>query len=59
MQKVTLLASQDALPAHFIAGTAMVRPDGDLGAGDLVLDYEERSRDPACGTTCSPPPRPP
>ena len=41
VQKVTLLASQDALPAHFIAGTAMVRPDGDLGAGDLVLDYEE------------------
>ncbi|MGC5224719.1 ABC transporter substrate-binding protein [Micromonospora sp. DT81.3] len=41
VQKVTLLASQDALPAHFIAGTAMVRPDGDLGAGGLVLDYEE------------------
>lgn len=41
VQKVTLLASQDALPAHFIAGTAMVRPDGDLGVADLVLDYEE------------------
>lgn len=40
VQKVTLLASQDSLPAHFIAGTAMVRPDGDLGAGDLVLDYK-------------------
>ncbi|MDN3496438.1 extracellular solute-binding protein [Planococcus sp. APC 4015] len=41
VQKVTLLASQDALPAHFIAGTAMVRPDGDLGVADLVADYEE------------------
>jgi len=41
VQKVTLLASQDALPAHFIAGTAMVRPDGDLGVAELVLDYEE------------------
>jgi len=41
VQKVTLLASQDALPAHFIAGTAMVRPDGDLGVAGLVGDYEE------------------
>ncbi|TDE08329.1 ABC transporter substrate-binding protein [Jiangella asiatica] len=41
VQKVTLLASQDALPAHFIAGTAMVQPDGDLGAAGMVLDYEE------------------
>lgn len=41
VQKVTLLASQDALPAHFIAGTAMVRPDGDLGVADLVVNYEE------------------
>lgn len=41
VQKVTLLATQDALPAHFIAGTAMVRPDGDLGVADLVLDYED------------------
>jgi raffinose/stachyose/melibiose transport system substrate-binding protein len=41
VQKVTLLASQDALPPHFIAGTAMVRPDGDLGVADLVQDYEE------------------
>jgi raffinose/stachyose/melibiose transport system substrate-binding protein len=40
VQKVTLLASQDALPAHFIAGTAMVRPDGDLGAAELVVDYQ-------------------
>ncbi|KAA9108145.1 ABC transporter substrate-binding protein [Microbacterium rhizomatis] len=39
VQKVTLLASQDALPAHFIAGTAMVRPNGDLGSNNLVLDY--------------------
>jgi raffinose/stachyose/melibiose transport system substrate-binding protein len=41
VQKVTLLASQGALPAHFVAGTDMVRPDGDLGASDRVLDYEE------------------
>lgn len=41
VQKVTLLASQDALPAHFIGGTAMVRPDGDLGIAELVVDYEE------------------
>ena len=41
VQKVTLLAGQDALPAHFIAGTAMVRPDGDLGKAELVLDYEK------------------
>ena len=41
VQQVTLLASQDALPSHFIAGTAQVRPDGDLGAGGLVMDYEE------------------
>ena len=40
-QKVTLLASQNALPQHFIAGTDMVRPTGDLGAGGLVADYEE------------------
>lgn len=40
VQKVTLLASQNALPAHFIAGTAMVRPDGDLGKNGLVLNYE-------------------
>lgn len=45
VQKVTLLASQGALPAHFIAGTAMVRPDGDLGAADLVLDYEQALTD--------------
>lgn len=41
VQKVTLLATQDALPPHFIAGTAMVRPDGDLGVADLVLNYED------------------
>jgi raffinose/stachyose/melibiose transport system substrate-binding protein len=40
VQKVTLLASQNALPAHFIAGTSMVRPDGDLGKNGLVLDYK-------------------
>jgi len=41
VQKVTQLASQGALPQHFIAGTDMVRPDGDLGAGGMVADYEE------------------
>ena len=41
VQKVTLLASQDALPAHTIAGTALIRPDGDLGAAGLVQDLEE------------------
>ncbi|HSO69541.1 MAG TPA: ABC transporter substrate-binding protein [Arachnia sp.] len=41
VQKVTLLASQDALPAHTIAGTAMVRPSGDLGAGGLIVDLKE------------------
>jgi len=41
VQRVTLLAGQGALPAHFVAGTAMVRPDGDLGSAGLVLDYEE------------------
>lgn len=40
VQKVTLLASQDALPSHFIAGTDMVRPDGDLGANGLVQDLQ-------------------
>lgn len=40
VQKVTLLAGQGALSAHSIAGTALVRPDGDLGASGLVLDLE-------------------
>jgi len=40
VQKVTLLASQDALPTHTIAGTALIRPDGDLGAADLVGDLK-------------------
>ncbi|SEE69758.1 ABC transporter substrate-binding protein [Ruania alba] len=40
VQQITLLASQGALPSHFIAGTDQVRPDGDLGGQDLVLDYE-------------------
>jgi len=39
-QKITLLASQDALPVMFVAGTAQVKPDGDLGKNDLALDYE-------------------
>lgn len=41
VQRITLIASQDALPTHFVAGTAQVRPDGDLGTADLILDYEE------------------
>ena len=41
VQKVTLLASQNALPQHFIAGTDMVRPTGDLGAGGLVANYKD------------------
>ncbi len=45
VQKVTLLASQDSLPSHFIGGTQMVRPDGDLGTAGLVLDYEEALTD--------------
>lgn len=45
VQKVTLLASQGALPAHFIAGTAMVRPNGDLGTAGLVLDYKQALTD--------------
>lgn len=45
VQKVTLLASQASLPSHFIAGTSMVRPDGDLGTAGLVLDYEEALTD--------------
>lgn len=40
VQKVTLLAGQGALPTHTIAGTALVRPSGDLGAAGLVLDLE-------------------
>ncbi|TCL85622.1 MULTISPECIES: extracellular solute-binding protein [unclassified Rathayibacter] len=42
VQKITLLASQDALPTSFVAGTAQVRPDGDLGKNDLIVDYEEK-----------------
>lgn len=40
VQKVTLLASQDALPTHTIAGTALIRPDGDLNAAGLVGDLQ-------------------
>ncbi|WP_019180711.1 ABC transporter substrate-binding protein [Microbacterium yannicii] len=40
VQKITLLASQDALPTHTIAGTALIRPDGDLGAAGLVGDLK-------------------
>lgn len=42
VQRTTLLASQDALPVMFVAGTAQIKPDGDLGKNDLVLDYEEK-----------------
>lgn len=40
VQKMTLLASQGALPTHTIAGTAMVKPDGDLGKAGMVADIE-------------------
>ncbi|WP_223693276.1 ABC transporter substrate-binding protein [Leifsonia poae] len=40
VQKITLLASQNALPVQFVAGTAQVKPDGDLGKNTMVLDYE-------------------
>jgi raffinose/stachyose/melibiose transport system substrate-binding protein len=45
VQKITLLASQDALPVHFVAGTAQVQPDGDLGKNDLLVDYEKTLTD--------------
>lgn len=45
VQKITLLASQDALPVMFVAGTAQVKPDGDLGKNDLALDYEQTLKD--------------
>ncbi len=45
VQKVTLLASQDSLPAHYIAGTAMVRPDGDLGVAGALVDYKAALED--------------
>ncbi|WP_207453981.1 ABC transporter substrate-binding protein [Desertivibrio insolitus] len=45
VQKITLLASQDAMPAHTIAGTALIRPDGDLGAGGLVQDLQAALKD--------------
>ncbi|MGF6823799.1 raffinose/stachyose/melibiose transport system substrate-binding protein [Microbacterium sp. ZKA21] len=40
VQKITLLASQDAMPTHTIAGTALIRPDGDLGKAGLVGDLK-------------------
>jgi raffinose/stachyose/melibiose transport system substrate-binding protein len=45
VQKITLLASQDALPVSFVAGTAQVKPDGDIGKNDLALDYEATLKD--------------
>ncbi|WP_196810905.1 ABC transporter substrate-binding protein [Arthrobacter sp. 35W] len=41
VQKITLLASQDALPVSFVAGTAQVKPTGDLGKSGLAADYEK------------------
>ncbi len=57
--KITLLASQGSLPNHFIAGTAQVRPTGDLGKAKVLLDYEKALTDagawnnvvPAAATT--------
>lgn len=40
VQQVTLLASQNALPDQFIAGTAMVQPSGALGKNGLVVNFE-------------------
>ncbi|WP_203861594.1 ABC transporter substrate-binding protein [Plantactinospora mayteni] len=45
VQKVTLLASQKALPVMFVAGTAQVRPDGDLGKNKLTVDYETKLKE--------------
>jgi raffinose/stachyose/melibiose transport system substrate-binding protein len=45
VQKITLLASQSALPVMFVAGTAQVKPDGDLGKGKLIVDYEKILKD--------------
>lgn len=45
VQKITLLAGQNALPVMFVAGTAQVKPDGDLGKNQLVLDYEKTLKD--------------
>ncbi|HET7725294.1 MAG TPA: extracellular solute-binding protein [Propionibacteriaceae bacterium] len=42
VQKITLLASQGALPNHFVAGTAQVRPTGDLGKAGVLVDYEKK-----------------
>jgi raffinose/stachyose/melibiose transport system substrate-binding protein len=45
VQKITLLASQDSLPVMFAAGTAQVRPTGNLGKGERTLDYEQTLKD--------------
>lgn len=45
VQKVTLLAGQNALPVMFVAGTAQVKPDGDLGKNNLIVDYEKTLKD--------------
>ena len=41
LQRVTLLASQNALPTTFTAPTAPLRPGGTLGDDDTVLDLED------------------
>ncbi|GAB3601545.1 ABC transporter substrate-binding protein [Microbacterium tumbae] len=41
-QRVTLLASQDALPEMFIAPTAPLRPGGALGDDETVVNLEEK-----------------
>lgn len=42
VEKTELLASQNALPVHFIAGTADVRSNGALGKNGYVLNYEKQ-----------------
>lgn len=45
VQRITLLAGQDGLPTHFVAGTAQVKPDGDLGSTGMIVDYEKELGD--------------
>jgi raffinose/stachyose/melibiose transport system substrate-binding protein len=45
VQKITLLASQNALPVMFVAGTAQAKPTGDLGKNHLIVDYEKTLKD--------------
>lgn len=52
--KMTQLASQGALPNHFIAGTAQVRPNGDLGKANVLLDYEKALTEAGAWNNVSP-----